>query len=76
MQLPTNRHSNLTMRGPLSPLNMLIAGVPARDVVWFKRLSPGQQMRSLSTSERGASILSKVREYEVRKCSTAMPQAA
>ena len=76
MQLSSIRNSNPTTRGPLSPLNMLIAGVPARDVVWFKRLSPGEQMRSLSSSERGANILSKVREHEMRKCSAAMPQAA
>lgn len=57
-----------TTAGPLSPINMLIAGVPARDVVWFRHLKPAEQMRQLS-SERGRSILQKVRAHEAAKIS-------
>ena len=70
------QHATATPRSPLSPLNMMLAGVSAGDVVWFRRLSPGEQMRQLQ-SERGRSILGKVREHEARKITTgAMPVAA
>jgi hypothetical protein len=76
MSLTTNSFSNPKARGPLSPLNLLLAGVPARDVVWFKRLGPGDQMRALSSSERGGVILNKVREYQMRSSGAALPHPA
>lgn len=63
--------------GPLSPVNLLLAGVTARDVIWFRRLSPSDQMRSLHQTERGAALLAKVREYNSRATAgSAMPLAA
>lgn len=51
-----------TQQAPLAPLNLLRAGVPAREVLWFRGLSPGRQMASLSTT-RGKLLLEKVREF-------------
>lgn len=47
---------------PLAPLNLLRAGVPAREVVWFRRLRPDRQMAALSTT-RGKLLLEKVRDF-------------
>lgn len=47
---------------PLAPLNLLRAGVPAREVVWFSRLRPDRQMAALRTT-RGSLLLDKVREF-------------
>lgn len=49
-------------QAPLAPLNLLRAGVPAREVVWFHRLRPDRQMAALSTM-RGELLLEKVREF-------------
>ena len=68
--------TNLRTQGPFSPLNMLLAGVSPKDVVWFRRLPMGAQMRELHSSERGRAILETVRAYEQRKMGVAMPQAA
>ena len=68
---------NTKPRSPLSPLNMLLAGVSASDVVWFRRLPPGEQMRQLHASQRGRSLLTTVREHEARKLArSAMPAPA
>ena len=49
-------------QAPLAPLNLLRAGVPAREVVWFRRLRPDRQMAALRTT-RGSLLLEKVREF-------------
>ena len=49
-------------QAPLAPLNLLRAGVPAREVIWFRRLRPDRQMAALSTT-RGKLLLEKVREF-------------
>lgn len=49
-------------QAPLAPLNLLRAGVPPREVVWFCRLRPDRQMAALSTT-RGKLLLEKVREF-------------
>lgn len=65
-----------TTRGPLSSMNLLLAGVPAGDVIWFRRLGPGEQMRALQ-SERGLALLNKVRAYQERSTAgAAMPMPA
>jgi len=67
---------NTTTRGPLSPLNLLLAGVSPREVVWFRSLGPGAQMRSLQ-SERGQALLNKVRAHQERaSIGSAMPMPA
>jgi hypothetical protein len=53
----TNSLSNLA---PLAPLNLLRAGVPAREVVWFLHLGPAERMASLQTT-RGSLLLETVR---------------
>lgn len=47
---------------PLAPLNLLRAGVPVREVIWFRRLKPDKQMAALATA-RGALLLDKVRSF-------------
>jgi hypothetical protein len=49
-------------KAPLAPLNLLLAGVPAREVVWFRRLKPDRQMAALRTT-RGSLLLEKVRQF-------------
>jgi hypothetical protein len=76
MQPSTNKVTPSTRR-PLSPLNLLLAGVTPSEVVWFRKMGPGEQMRSLHQSERGRQILGKVREHQARKmCGAPMPQRA
>lgn len=57
---------------PLAPLNLLRAGVPAREVVWFRRLRPASQMAALSTT-RGNLLLEKVREFVADQAASAAP---
>ena len=57
---PTARCSGST-QGPLSTLNLLRAGVPAREVIWFRGLKPGRQMAALG-SWRGQLLLGCVRQ--------------
>jgi hypothetical protein len=65
--MPQTSHT-LTVRtvspsqAPLAPLNLLRAGVPAREVVWFRRLKPDEQMAALATT-RGGLLLEKVRSF-------------
>jgi hypothetical protein len=49
-------------QAPLAPLNLLRAGVPVREVIWFRRLRPDRQMAVLDTT-RGKLLLDKVREF-------------
>jgi hypothetical protein len=49
-------------QAPLAPLNLLRAGVPPQEVVWFRRLRPDRQMAALGTT-RGSLLLEKVREF-------------
>lgn len=65
-----------TPRSPFSPINLLLAGVPAREVVWFRRLGPGEQMRQLDASERGRAILTTLREHEARSTTGSLPVTA
>lgn len=63
-------------QAPLSPINMLLAGVAPADVIWFRRLKGGDKFKALE-GERGLAILAKVREHEMRKAGTgAMPMPA
>ena len=47
-------------KGPLSTLNLLLAGVPVKEVIWFRRLEPEKKMAALS-SWRGQLLLERVR---------------
>lgn len=58
----TSAASVSPQQAPLAPLNLLRAGVPAREVVWFRRLRPDRQMAALRTT-RGTLLLEKVREF-------------
>jgi hypothetical protein len=58
-------------QAPLAPLNLLRAGVPARDVVWFRRLRPDRQMAALTTT-RGKLLLEKVREFATNQTGAAV----
>lgn len=60
----TTQRSSVTEE-PLSPLNMIRAGVSARDVIWYRRLKGGQKFKELQ-SDRGNAILQKVREHNMR----------
>ena len=65
--------------GALAPQNLLMAGVSAKDVVWYLRLKGGDKMAELKTSDRGRAILDKVHAFELGrfKASTgAMPAVA
>lgn len=61
-----------TSQGPLSPLNLLLAGVPASEVVWFRGLKPDRRMAALK-SWRGQLLLGRVREAAA---ATGAPQLA
>lgn len=54
--------ANASTPAPLAPLNLLQAGVPAREVVWFRRLRPDRQFLALRTT-RGRLLLERVREH-------------
>jgi hypothetical protein len=58
-------------QAPLAPLNLLRAGVPAREVVWFRRLRPDRQMAALTTT-RGKLLLEKVREFATNQTGAAV----
>jgi len=62
-QITTQRRA--VTQEPLSPLNMLLAGVSPRDVIWYRRLKGGQKFKELQ-SDRGNAILQKVREHSMR----------
>lgn len=47
---------------PLAPLNLLQAGVPPREVVWFRRLKPARQFLALRNT-RGRLLLEQVRSH-------------
>jgi hypothetical protein len=47
---------------PLAPVNLLRAGVPPSEVVWFRELEPDKQMAALSTT-RGQLLLDQVRSF-------------
>ncbi len=49
-------------KAPLASVNLLHAGVPASEVVWFRRLKPDRQMAALATT-RGGLLLDKVRAF-------------
>jgi hypothetical protein len=49
-----------TKMEPLAPLNLLQAGVPAREVVWFRNLRPDRRFAALVTT-RGKLLLETVR---------------
>jgi hypothetical protein len=53
----------VSTQAPLAPLNLLIAGVPASEVVWFRRLKPDRQMVALRKTTRGRLLLDKVRQF-------------
>lgn len=50
-------------QAPLAPLKLLQAGVPPREVVWWRRLKPDRQMRELTTT-RGKLLLEQVRNSQ------------
>lgn len=50
------------IREPLATSTLILAGVPAQHVLWFKRLSPPAKMQALAT-EQGEQILNKVRQF-------------
>jgi len=49
-----------TTMEPLAPLKLLQAGVPAREVVWFRNLRPDRRFAALVTT-RGRLLLDQVR---------------
>lgn len=55
--------STVSTPAPLAPLNLLRAGVPAREVIWFRRLTPKRQMEEIRSTTRGKLLLEKVREF-------------
>ena len=60
-------------QAPLAPLQLLQAGVPPREVVWWRRLKPDRQMRALTTT-RGKLLLEKVRDFAATQASPTMGQ--
>jgi hypothetical protein len=56
-------------QGPLSTLNLLIAGVPVKEVIWFRRLEPDRKMVALRTW-RGQLLLERVRDASATTCSS------
>lgn len=67
--------STVSTQAPLAPLNLLRAGVPAREVIWFHRLPMKRQMQEISSTTRGKLLLEKVREF-VSQATTAPAVAA
>lgn len=49
-----------TLIAPLAPLNLLQAGVPPREVVWFRNLRPERRFAAFRTT-RGKLLLETVR---------------
>jgi len=54
--------ANASNSAPLAPLNLLQAGVPASEVVWFRRPRPDRQFIALRTT-RGQLLLEQVRSH-------------
>lgn len=57
---PNQATKTLSTLAPLAPLNLLQAGVPAREVIWFRHLRPDRAMAALRTT-RGLLLLETVR---------------
>jgi hypothetical protein len=64
-----------TTQAPLAPLKLLQAGVPPREVVWWRRLKPDKQMSALTTT-RGKLLLEQVRSFAANQAAPAMGQSA
>lgn len=64
----------VSTQAPFSPVNLLQAGVPAREVIWFRHLTPNRQMAALNTT-RGKLLLETVRKF-VGQARTASAVAA
>lgn len=64
-----------TTQAPLAPLKLLQAGVPPREVVWWRRLKPDKQMSALTTT-RGKLLLEQVRNFAANQAVPAMGQSA
>lgn len=74
-----NIQRSYPLQGAFAPQNLLMAGVSAKDVVWYLRLKGGDKTAELKLSDRGRAIVEKVHAYELRrmKASTgAMPAMA
>lgn len=56
----------------LTPLNLLMAGVAPKDVVWFRGLPGNDKLAELKKSARGIAILQQVHEREMQKLQQAM----
>ncbi len=55
------QHKNVsTLIAPLAPLNLLKAGVPAREVIWFRNLRTERRFAAFLTT-RGRLLLETVR---------------
>ncbi|MDP3351989.1 MULTISPECIES: hypothetical protein [unclassified Hydrogenophaga] len=53
---------NASIREPFAASVLVQAGVPAKDVVWFNRLTPAAKMQALVT-ERGNAVREAVRNF-------------
>jgi len=55
-------------QSPLAPHVLAFAGVPIEDALWLERLKsiPGAHLRALLHTQRGASVLQTVRNYQQR----------
>lgn len=59
--IAVKKATNVTpCESPLSTLNLLLAGVPVKEVIWFRRLQPDRKMAALGTW-RGQLLLERVR---------------
>lgn len=63
--------TNASNSAPLAPLNLLQAGVPPSEVVWFRRLRPDRQFTALRTT-RGQLLLEQVRSHFAAAGGTAL----
>ena len=75
----SNIQRSYPLQGPFAPQNLLMAGVSAKDVVWYLRLKGGDKPAELKRCDLGRAILDKVNAYELGrfKASTgAMPAMA
>lgn len=63
------------VEAPLAPVNLLHAGVPAREVAWFEQLRPDKQFRALRTV-RGQLLLEQVRSHMQAAVGEALERAA
>lgn len=67
----THATSISNSQAPLAPVNLLRAGVPQREVVWFHLLRPDRQMAALTTT-RGKLLLETVREFTTNQMGAAV----